>query len=298
MRWLPYYDECLRLLTGSHHSADTFLVQLVRLQLVHEKVIHAPWHDLNNPVQREYQPGDHATEAAKITPSAPASFYVKALQNDLNQAREQIPSELRQNEILALYGYNVEVCIHEIALSKALDPGFQRLESLWAALQAIKSWYELFFRFSPATYVGVSMGVYAQFAHCLVALSRLSSFEHPDWDLKLARETCNLSTILDQIIDRFARVKVEANLDCSNREDIDVFSSNSRRVTAIKQWWNAKLAAEQSTSTETAASASDQVDENIAADPMLTGPPIDFSDDSWLRDILSLDDNQFSQFLQ
>ena len=294
MRWIPYYDECLRELTESEYTADNLLAQLVKFQQIHEKVIHAPWHDQNSAPPRwpEAQPSEQAPDVTKALASVPVSFYVKAFQNELKQAREQLPFELRQNELLMLHGYNLELSIHEVALSKALDPAFQRLESLWAALQAIKSWFELFFQFPPANYVAVSFSTYSQSIHCIVALSRLSTFEHPDWDLKLARDACNLSLVLDELIDKFARVKAEANLDPGNQNDADVFSTNARRMGAIKQWWDTKLATEQS------AGIDDQLDENTATDPMLAGPPIDFSDDGWLRDILALDDYQFSQFVK
>lgn len=300
MRWSSYHNECMRVLTESESIADKLLVHLVQFQRVHEKVIHAPWHDIQVPA---LQSSDDMFEITKTTTGAPASFYVRALQSDLNQARKEIPTELLQNEVLMLYGYNVELSIHEAALSKNLDPAFDRLESLWAALQAAKSWFDLFFRIPPAGYISISMAIFAQFAHCLVALSRLSSFEHPHWDLELARKTCNLSEILDRVIDKFARVKAEVNLDVNSTDDNDVFSSNARRITAIKQWWSAKLAAEQPSASNNAEAeptmAEQHIDENAGnADPMLSGPPIDFSDDTWLRDIMSLDDFQFSQYLQ
>ena len=294
MRWIPYYDECLRALTESEHEADTLLVQLVRLQHIHEKVIHAPWHDASNAPLRwpEVQSGDQGLDATKAIASVPVSLYVNAFQNELKQAREQMPFELRQNELLMLHGYNIELSIHEVALSKGLNPGFQRLSSLWAALQAVKGWFELFFQIPPASYIAITFSTFSQFIHCVVTLSRLSTFEHPEWDLKLARETCNLSLVLDELIHRFGQVKAEANLDPGSKEDNDVFSINARRMSAIKQWWDTKLAAEQP------ASADDQLDDITATDPMLSGPTIDFSDDGWLRDILALDDYQFSQYIK
>lgn len=283
------------MLTESKFEADTLLVHLVQLQRVHEKVIHAPWHDLHTLTP---QTSDDVVECTNTTAVAPAFFYVRALQSDLDQARKGMPSDLRQDKLLVLHGYNVELSIHEAALSKTLDPAFDRLESLWAALQAVKNWFNLFLSIPPARYVGVPMGVCAQFAHFLVALSRLSTFEHPHWDLKLVKETCSLSIILDRVIDKFARVQADANLGYNSQEDSDFFSSNVRRITAIKQWWDAKLAAEQSATTEPLATTDEPSNVSTATDPMLAGPPIDFSDDMWLKEILSLDDDQFSQYLQ
>ena len=265
--------------------SDAFLVQLVKLQLIHEKVIHGPWHDLGN----GFQPSE---QNAKSTACAPAAYYVKALQNELDRTRDQMRPDLQQNPILMLYGYNTELSIHEVALSKAFDSGYQRLDSLWASLQATKNWFDLFLQIPPAEYVAIPFALYSQFAHCIVALSRLSTYEHPDWNFKLARNSCSMSSILDDIIDRFLRVKSEARLEPNNPVDTDIFSSNARRLGAIKQWWETKLAAEE------LASAENQLEESTTHDPMLSGPPIDFSDDGWLRDLMSLDEHQFSQFLK
>ncbi len=286
MRWIPYYDDCLHLLMGSESTSDVLLVQLVKLQLIHEKIVHGPWHDLGN----GFQPGEQTINSTAAC--APAAYYVNGLQNELNRTRDEIPSELRDDPTLMLYIYNMELSIHELALSKAVDSGYQRLDSLWASLQATKNWFDLFLQTPPADYVAITFALYSQFAHCIVALSRLSTYEHPDWDIKLARESCNLSSILDEITDRFLRVKVEAGLDANHPVDTDIFSSNARRLGAIKQWWDTKLAAEQ------LADAENQLEESTTHDPMLSGPPIDFSDDGWLRDILTLDEHQFSQFMK
>ena len=285
MRWIPYYDECLGLLMESGFPSDAFLVQLVKLQCIHEKVVHSPWHDLENGLQ----PGEQNIKPIRC---APAAFYVKALQNEFNRVRDEMPPELRQNTSLMLYSHNTELSIHEVAFSKVVDSGKQRLDSLWASLQATKSWFDLFLQIPPVEYVAITFSLFSQFAHCIVALSRLSTYEHPDWDVKLARESCNMSTILDEIIDRFLRVKAEACLDPNKPGESDIFSSNARRLGAIKQWWDTKLAAEQ------LASAENQFEESATNDPMLSGPPIDFSDDGWLRDILALDEYQFSQFVK
>ena len=293
MRWIPYYDECLRLLTESDDLADGLLVQLVQLQRIHEKVVHAPWHDPSNAPSHwpHAQPNDQPSNENDYVAIVPVSFYVSAFQNELKQARKQVPSQLQQNELLILQYHHIELSIHEVALSKTLDPNFERLEALWAAVHAIKSWLEVFFQIPPANYVTVAFPTFSQLIHGIVALSRLSTYEHPSWNLKLARETCSLSAVLDEVVDRFARVKTEAKLDPGIESDADIFSTNARRMSAIKKWWDTKLAAEISDDNET------QLHENEMSDPTL-GPPIDFSDDGWLKDILALDDYQFGQMMR
>ena len=77
-------DECLQtLVERKEHPADAFLVQLVKLQLIVEKVAHAPWSessgDLGGPIK------------------APSHFYLRALQRQLEDFKQNIPSELLQN---------------------------------------------------------------------------------------------------------------------------------------------------------------------------------------------------------
>lgn len=148
-------------------------------------------------------------------------------------------------------------------------------------------WFELFLTLSPMTFLGLPMSVNSQLAHCLVALSRLSSFNHPEWDLKLVRQTVNFSDIIEKVADKFTQSKIALNLNPTNQEEPHSFFEAIRRLHSIKDWWKAKLAAEESSGQEKA-----------AVDQMFAGVPMDFSDDAWLRDMLSLDNFQFDQFIQ
>ena len=279
MRWVPYYDDCLRLLAESEHPSDTLLAHTVRIQLIVERALQAPWHD----------------PATAECSRAPSSFYIKSLERDLLETRQQVPADLLQNQTLLLHYYGAELTIHEVALTKAeissngLGSAAQRLDWLWACLQATKNWFNLFLQYDASVYPCLPISLLSKMAHALVALSRLSTFEHPGWDLKIVRETCNLSTILDEIALRFTQVRTMARIDLGISGDNDTWSNTSRRIFAIKSWWNAKLAAEEQASTGL---------DNPVADPAFTGGPIDFSDDAWLRDMLGLDDSQFEQFLQ
>src|SRR5580700_7033839 len=112
--------------------------------------------------------------------------------------------------------YDTELSVHEAALSRvpivSTNPNFHRLESLYSCLQAAKSWFDIFLAFPPARYIGLSTLTFTQLAHCVVVICRLSTFDTPDWDRSLVRETVNLSAVLDQLGENLAQVKIVAGL--------------------------------------------------------------------------------------
>lgn len=275
LRWTPYLDECLAVLAeNKEHPTDLLLVHLVKLQLLAEKVSQAPWHEGH---------GD------AIGPTrAPPIFYLKALQAQLQDFKANISPEIRRNEILLLHLYSMELKVHEVVFVRPPvvfnSPGFQRLESLYACLQATKSWFDIFLSFPPASYVGFSIPVFTQMAHCIIALFRLSTFDDPVWDRGLVRETADLSLILGRIIEKHNQVKVAADLNHGASEGKDVFSGTARTIVSIKTWWDAKLAAE--------------LTDNIVLNETLDGMNMDFSDDLWLKDILGQGDGIFDLNMQ
>jgi len=84
LRWTAYSDECLRVIEKQKEFAsDVLLVQLVKLRLISERVIDAPWS------------GDKAEVDHFMRP--PAMFYLKSLEAQLHDFKSNIPSELTDN---------------------------------------------------------------------------------------------------------------------------------------------------------------------------------------------------------
>jgi hypothetical protein len=82
--WTAYLNECFRLISENHDDeSDLLLTQLIRLQLIREKVFQAPWH----------------TGSAEETSSAKPSlvFYLRALESEVQDFKKNIPVELQQN---------------------------------------------------------------------------------------------------------------------------------------------------------------------------------------------------------
>lgn len=139
-------------------------------------------------------------------------------------------------------------------------------------------------------------------AHCMVALYRLSVFEDPQWDVQLVRQQLDLSLVLDRIIKTWENVKDAAGLDqgISKVDDVDIYTSNVKRIGLIKTWWDSKVAAETSNDvpSEKFANGNGDGSENINTEPMAQAqgqgfeqPTFgmdmgqEFWDDGWWQDV-------------
>lgn len=177
--------------------------------------------------------------------------------------------------------------MYEIAFSDAgsdhRETELLRVESLYRVLEATKKWFGLYFTFSPAQYVCFPMWVSTQLAYSIVLLYRLSTFDHPGWDQSLVRETCNLSTIINDVLHNMAQVKSAAGLEYDDESShLKLFEVNVRKLTHIQTWWQSR----------------DNSQRNC---PPATGPvpetarhaSMDISSDAWLNDFLMMGVFQF-----
>ena len=84
LRWTPYLDECIAVLgEEDEHPTDLLLVHLVKLQLVVEKAVQAPWHEER----------DDPNGSVRVPPI----FYLKALQAQLQDLKTRIPPSIQGN---------------------------------------------------------------------------------------------------------------------------------------------------------------------------------------------------------
>ena len=136
----------------------------------------------------------------------------------------------------------------------------------------------------PVTrYPGLPFFSLTHFAHCIICLYRLSTFECPDWNRGFVRDTCNLSFVLDEISKKFAAVKVTIGMDKGCETDKDTFNFTARTIRGLKMWWDGKVEAEAA---------------KLDNEAMTDFPPMNFADDAWLTDMLTSGDFQFDPILQ
>jgi hypothetical protein len=84
---------------------------------------------------------------------------------------------------------------------------FTRLDSLSSCLTALKSWFHLFFTIPLSQYLNISFPFFAQLAHSIVILHRLSTFEDQSWDLGLVKETLDIILVLKQLVTNFGLLR-------------------------------------------------------------------------------------------
>ncbi|EDN93815.1 hypothetical protein SS1G_09682 [Sclerotinia sclerotiorum 1980 UF-70] len=299
LRWTPYADASAKILSKNPEFArDTLMVQIVRLQLIQERVKDAPWLDTAGDGNAAFK--------------APALFYLKALKSQMETFKQQIPDEVCENDTFLLYLYNTELTIHEVALSKEaiVDlPDSQRLESLCICFQAVKSWFDLYFSLPCKDHISFIFPIYMHISHCMVALYRLSVFEDPQWDVHLVRQQLDLSHVLGKIVKTWENVKSEAGLDvgATGTDDVDLYTSNAKRIALLKKWWDAKVVAETSRNASSekfqsvGGNGSDNAngDGNLSAEPIPQAQGLEFSnfsmdmgseiwDDGWWQDAFGI----------
>ncbi|MCJ1378824.1 hypothetical protein MMC17_001923 [Xylographa soralifera] len=229
LRWTAYCDECVLVLEQEKEfPSDELLIQLVKLRLINEKVVGFPHSGAPE--------GGGSTRLSAI-------LYLKSLQAQLRTFKSSFLTDLTDDKSLLLELYNTELCIHEIGFSHAPDlftgQSNQRFECLFACLQALKSWINVFLSIPPAQYVGFSASIYAQLTRGLIDVWRLSTCEYPEWDRGLVRENLDVSMILGQIEKNFAQVKEAAGLDVGCLQGSDFFSIMASKTRSIRVSWDA-----------------------------------------------------------
>jgi len=326
MRWTPYLDECLRQLEKTReYPTDLLLVYLVRAQLISNEASRSPWNDTL---------GD-------ATANSLPDLYLKALKSQLDDLKRSVPPELQANgsslfvsqllqknllthlpETLQLHLLHTVLNIHEHSLSTSpsknmsSDPSrqLQRIENVWTCLTAVKSSFEIFFsldHFPPSCYPQTSMAIFAQVAHCLATLFRLSTFDSPDvpWDRQLVRQELDLGEIARLLADRWGEVPAAAGLDMSGigENEVDLWNVSKKRFMGIANWWETNVAAAAAAAAGTGAGsdgAGGVVVEHGNGTEAVNGwcsgqkqmeaanfaaTNTDFLDDAWMRDLFAGD---------
>lgn len=85
MRYNNYLSDCVQHLhEHPEYESDISLVYLVKIQRLTERIA-------------EFNSEDRATEEISPVPSAPMSAYILAFQNELNQIRDSMPKDLKED---------------------------------------------------------------------------------------------------------------------------------------------------------------------------------------------------------
>lgn len=139
--------------------------------------------------------------------------------------------------------WTTELRVNEIALSHMPlftdRSSFKQVEHLYACVESIKSWFNVFFTIPITDYMGFSFSILSQLVHCLVTLYKLSTIDDSAWDKNGVRETADLLLIMDQVIDNMEQAAT--SLDNNDSPEGDAFSRTAKKYRSIRLEWEAKL---------------------------------------------------------
>lgn len=114
----------------------------------------------------------------------------------------------------------------------------RHLETLWLCLKSTKAWADLFLSYTPDQYVGFSVMMYVGIARSFITIYLLSTFQHPEWDLQLVRESVNVPSTLERIAYNFSQVKVVTGIDAGSSGDLDSFSKSGFKIGQYMALWH------------------------------------------------------------
>ncbi|KAL1881220.1 hypothetical protein Daus18300_001071 [Diaporthe australafricana] len=227
MRWTPRMEEFLGIIsTNAECPMDASFALHIRLQQIAQKTVQL----------RERRELDLSEGRAP----APAIFYLKALEAQLEQLRP------------ACFHY-IELSIYETALTSSsewplLKPDMTSLsdldgvEGLWRSLTAAKSWFDVTFTLSPAAVVGQAFIFWAQAVRCTITLYRLSTLNDPAWDRQAVRNTADVVSILE----RFAGFMHQVQGEAGEESQDDFFHDLCRILQNMRAWVGAELSIDES----------------------------------------------------
>ena len=111
--------------------------------------------------------------------------------------------------IVLMHYQSVEMSIYEIGFFKTSSAShdFTRLEVLHSCLKTVQGFFANFLSQPVSVITSLSLFTFTQLAHAVVILHKLSTFEHPDWDLEYVRATLDFGDVIGQLITWFDSVK-------------------------------------------------------------------------------------------
>lgn len=173
--------------------------------------------------------------------------------------------------------HSIETITNEIGLSQV--PGIfsgqynRRLECLCACLDSSKAWIDLFMSIPPAQYITFPASVYSQMSRCFIALYRLTTFEHPEWDRRIVLDTLDMFSFLEEAEGKFMQVAHAGGHEMG--EDPDFFNIVASKFRIMKAACSA-------------VSEFIMSSENIAvpANEGMGDFPMASIDEDWLKDLL------------
>ncbi|KPM46071.1 hypothetical protein AK830_g500 [Neonectria ditissima] len=220
LRWTPHMDDCLKALERDReHPSDEVLVTFIKYQLVAEEA-------------QKLLVRDVMGESSQT----PTYVFKKGMMSRLQELREGLPPNLVPSLVLQAHMLSTEVQVQSVGLFMQSIPTRQRIESMYACLKAVRSWYNIFLSIPHEEVPGSPFSVYVQLSQIQVALYRLTTTEDPAWDKDLVRNTADLLGLLDQTIDMFMKLDIAYPMKSEEGEET-LFVKGARIMRNIRTSW-------------------------------------------------------------
>lgn len=121
------------------------------------------------------------------------------------------------------------------------------MECLWKCVTAIKSVFDIYLAMPPTSWIGFSLVQSAQVSRCMGILLQLSAYNDPAWDRQAVRDTCDLLSIIKQLI----QVASLAAPERSGTTNSEIFGRMADNMGKFYHWAAAKLGVPEESSTVT-----------------------------------------------
>ncbi|KAF9635717.1 putative trna processing endoribonuclease protein [Lasiodiplodia theobromae] len=221
-----FADVCRYLEEAEEYPSDRYLVYLVRLQCIVQRI------------ERKV-PIDDFTADTMI----PIAMFVKALHGELNDFKKSLPADLADHPTMWLHYYSAEIYLYEISLSSLPsttqygDYTYRRLEMLNACMHAARAFIDTYHQIPPSHYINMPFMHFAQLTSTIIALSKLTRLECPGWDQAYAQEFIDFGGIMMKTSARYEEARTVAEVPVA---DNPLFTFFARKLRFIKAWNEAK----------------------------------------------------------
>ncbi|KAI0430442.1 hypothetical protein F5Y09DRAFT_355962 [Xylaria sp. FL1042] len=297
LRWTPQMEEaCYVIEKNEMLPTDRAFAIQVRLHVLKHKAAY---------IRDQHERDGASTTNSSPTSSIPGLFYLKTMRGQLHELASSIPTGIYQENILNVYVQYIELYINQLAYSisfesplldisrsgtsDGLSLGYLRLECLWRSVESIKRWVDKIYEVPPSDLVGFPFHFWAQMIQCITILKYLSTLEDPTWDCQAVRNTVDLISTMDRLVQQLDMASKEPGLQC----DDSLFQLLSRLLCRCRAWANAwwnfapQVQGMDTSSNQNAEFSPTRHRHNIPdLDQMVWMQSIDLDNDQWLENVL------------
>ncbi|CAI7572578.1 unnamed protein product [Penicillium glandicola] len=194
IRFTRYTDECCNVLDQvAEYPSDAFLVQLVRVMNLADRIHHTLYHT--------------ELHSSSVSPTPPPlGLSIRWLEAELKQLKARMPGELPNSGILQVHYSTLEIHLYRIALNNEHskpnygDHPLMQLDLLFRCLEATTSFFQNILSLNSALFPFFPFSIMCQFAKAIVTLSQLSLYDHPGWDRAYVESIIDFDQTIDRIV--------------------------------------------------------------------------------------------------